>query len=258
MAEPTLSLGYADISAHVGRFLGWGGTSANWTADQLARINGIVDSGLRQFYYAAIPPDRNEPHQWSFLFPTGSIVTSAADYTYDMPDDYGLIEGDFTFAAADSARSTVKVVGEGQIRHLQSLYTSQSGKPTYAAIRPAANDGTTGIRWEVIFYPTPDAAYTLTYKYVVNRNYIRAAAPYPLGGAMHAETILESCLSVAEQREDDAEGVHTKQYRTLLAASIMMDRRHGPHFLGYNGDRSDGRTGGFERENYVTYNGSLP
>ena len=45
MAEPTLSLTYTDLTEAVGHFLGYGGTTANWSADQTAEIDDIVQSG---------------------------------------------------------------------------------------------------------------------------------------------------------------------------------------------------------------------
>jgi hypothetical protein len=87
---------------------------------------------------------------------------------------------------------------------------------------------------------------------------LTSGVPYPYGGATHAETILESCLAVAEQRLDDSAAVHSSKYRMCLEASVMADRRHRPQLLGYNGDRSDGRgrlTPRDRYENGVTYNG---
>ncbi len=66
--------------------------------------------------------------------------------------------------------------------------------------------------------------------------------PYPYGGGEHSETILEACLSVAEERRDDipmGTGAHGMAFVTRLAASIAMDSRKKPTKLGYNRDLSD-------------------
>ncbi len=58
-----------------------------------------------------------------------------------------------------------------------------------------------------------------------------------LGGDHHYETILETCLSVAESRMDDMQTQHhTQQAQRLLEASVRFDRSFGkPKTLGYNG-----------------------
>ena len=51
-------------------------------------------------------------------------------------------------------------------------------------------------------------------------DYLSTPFPYAYGGAEHAETILESCLAVAELRLDDMAGPHNQQFMARLAASI--------------------------------------
>jgi hypothetical protein len=81
--------------------------------------------------------------------------------------------------------------------------------------------------------------------------------PYPLGGMVHAETIKESCLAIAEQNSDDTEGLHKNKFYERLIASIDHDKTmNGVRNYGYNGDgrpciRDNDRT------NYVTYEGVL-
>jgi hypothetical protein len=255
MAESSLSLGYPEIAAEVGQFLGYGRTSGSWTAAQLATVNSVVSSGLRQFYTP--PPLNGQPrHEWSFLYPITTLATVASDYDYTLPDNFGGICGNFSYATTASVNRSVQIVGEHAIRELRQGCTS-TGSPRYAAIRPLAFDGTTGQRFEVVMFPTPDAIYTLTYKYKIIPNAISTGNPYPFGGMSHAETILESCLSVAEQRMDDERGIHSLKFLELLASSIQQDQlAMGHDYFGYNADRSDGTTGDLPGYN-VTYNSVL-
>jgi hypothetical protein len=88
-------------------------------------------------------------------------------------------------------------------------------------------------------FPTPDQAYQIKVTYSILPDALSATTPIPYGGAAHAETILEACLSVAEERLDNDPGVHAQAFAARLAASIAQDKRHRPQSLGYNGDKSD-------------------
>ncbi|MDO8302148.1 MAG: hypothetical protein Q7T18_02805 [Sedimentisphaerales bacterium] len=256
MPEPTLSISYTELLSEVGRYLGYGRDTAQWSEEERTDVDSVINSGLRQFYVPPPISENDKSHSWSFLKPIDAVTTIAGQSIYDMPDDFGGIEGDLTYEAG-SGRQFVRVAGEGLVRNLQSS-NSHNGAPSVAAIRPKVSDGTTGQRFEIVFWKTPDSVYVLSYRKLILMSKLSETNPYPLGGMQHGETILESCLSVAEQRLNDGQkGQHWGQFMTRLAASIMYERRSfTPGFLGYNGDRSDygGRTN--ERTTIVTYNGA--
>jgi hypothetical protein len=191
----------------------------------------------------------------------GDSITDA-EYTlehsgdYDLPDDFGAVDGDFTFAPSEGSPS-IRIVGEGQIRAYRQHNAGRS-RPRYAAIRPKASDGTSGQRFEVLFAPTPDIEYVLQYRYTVLLNKLTADNPYPVGGMTHAETILASCLAVAEQRGDDEKGIRWERFIERLTASISMDQKAGtPDYFGYNGDNSDAsQKYPVSRTDLVIYGGS--
>ena len=182
---------------------------------------------------------------------------------YEMPDDFGFIEGVLTYDPNISPFSKVEVVGEALIRRHRQDRSAYSARPRLVAIRPklltSAAAATEGQRFEMMFWPTPDAAYTFTYTYVPLPDKISGSALYTYGGMAHTETLLEACLSVAEERENDEKGIHWNQFMERLAASIAYDRRSRPQKLGYNGDRSDDLAGpGRRPQNMsgVTYEGA--
>lgn len=109
-----------------------------------------------------------------------------------------------------------------------------------------------------MFWPIPDAAYTLSYRYTAIPGKLTAVLPYPLGGALHSETILASCMAAAELKVMNEKGKLWATFIERLAASISLDcRATAPMHFGYNGDNSDGAGRATYRTNYVTYNGNL-
>lgn len=257
MAESSLSLGFSDLRSEIGYFLGYTRDSGNWSAGEITEINAVLSAGLRQFYFPP-PLGQGLPHEWSFLRPITTIPTVADTSDYTLPDDFAGMEGDMTFAASDNVAGPVEIVGEHQIRKLREGNTSSSGIPRFGSVRPKTTDGTTGQRFQLNLWPTPDAVYTLYYRYKLLPSALTSIAPYPYGGAPHAETLKASCLAAAEIDIDDEKGPRWAHFQAMLAASIAHDRlAQPPEKLGYNGDYSDSQA----RRHYpvrlqnVSYNG---
>lgn len=247
MAESSLSVGYPELVRAVGRFLGYGADSSSWQTGQLEEVQDHIASGLRRFYGA---------HQWSFLRPTHTITLVAATATYALPDNFAAFLGDFTFTAESLKQWSVPLVPELVVRRRRTS-TPRSGTPEMAAVYPITVDGTTGQRFELALWPTPDAAGTLTAAMQILPDKVTAAAPYPLGGEKFAEAILECCLAAAESTMDDAQAVHAERAVQELQLAIGADDRHRSiSTLGYNGDPSIARAPVFRRSNGFTYNGA--
>ncbi len=82
----------------------------------------------------------------------------------------------------------------------------------------------------------------MRFQYYLLPDYLTTNYPYALGGMAHAETVLESCLAVMEERLDDitrGQGPHGIAFMGRLAASISMDRKSKAQTLGRNRDGSD-------------------
>lgn len=265
MPEPSLALTYDDLRAEVGTYLGYGGDSAEWDDQQESDIESAVRSGLRQFYWP--PPLEGQPggYDWSFLKPTASLALEDGDQTVALPDDFGGVEGRITVSPEDSqVFSPISLHNEGYVREQYSAFPSMTGRPSVAAVRPLkGTTKTQGQRHELYVFPEADDDYTLNVSYYVNPGYLDAAFPYHMGGAQHAETVLESCLAIAEQRKDDQMAVHTMKFQERLRASIAADRKLKSQLLGYNRDRSDERHRLLPGRwpyvgNRVTFNGVTP
>jgi hypothetical protein len=106
-----------------------------------------------------------------------------------------------------------------------------------------------GTRYEIKFWPTPDEAYTLYYRYQINPESLPDDAAIPHGGSAHAQTVIEAVLAAGEERLGKL-GVHSKKFYECLVSSVSHDRQQtSPETLGYNRDKSDTPS---------IYNGALP
>ena len=236
--ESTLSLARTELQQEIGHFLGYTRASEKWSSGELADINAALGKGLRQFYFPPILQGENLAHEWSFLRPVDTLTTENGVKDYDMPADFGGIDGPMTFAAT-TGYPPVAVVGEGQIRQLRQR-TSISDRPQLVAIRPKESTGSAGQRFEALFYPTPNAAFTLAYRKIILANALTSDAPYPLGGMAHAETLLASCLAAAESQSVDGQTTKWQFFIQRLTASISHDRKaNSQEYFGYCGDNSD-------------------
>jgi hypothetical protein len=169
---------------------------------------------------------------------TAKTFAITGNGTYDLPDNIGYVVDWLTFEAG-VGYPPIQLVDESQIRELQEEGTS-TGQPRYAAVRAKAPTGTIGQRYEIVFWPTPSSNYTLYYSGIYFPD-APSGTQYPMGGMPHAETILQSCLAIAEQREDQTRGVQYALFLERLAASIEYDISLEPDFLGYNGDPGTSR-----------------
>jgi hypothetical protein len=240
-----------ELKGEVGFYLGYGRGlpmgDAAWPAREEATITSRVKSGLRNFYWPSDPEIAPAGYDWSFLRPVASLLLGSGARSLALPDDFGGIEGQITLASTGSQTFwPVPVFGEAQLRQRYAEFPSSTGRPVMAAVEPLkATTTNRGQRFQLTIWPQADAAYTLQVAYYVSPDYLLAQAPYHLGGAVHAETVLEACLAAAEQGPDDAMGVHSQKFKERLLASIENDRRLKPQALGYNGDRSDLRERAF-------------
>ncbi len=243
--ESTLNLKRSDFASEVGLFLGFGrGEEAGdpaWATNQQAAIDSCVNSGLRQFYFPPAIEGQFSAYDWSFLKPIAILTLLQDANTLLLPDDFGGIEGKITISAdAGIAWWPLEVVGIGRIYSQESQFPTTTGRPQCVCIEPLKGTASNrSQRFQMHAWPIADQDYTLKLQYYLNPNCLTGAYPWAYGGAPHAETILESCLAIAEQRLDDAMTVHTAKFKERLLASINLDRRQKPQSMGYNGDNSD-------------------
>ncbi len=262
MAESTLSLALADFRKEAALALSYNRDYDSLTTNEQEDVDRVVETGYRQFLW---PPPVTDPssgrpyvHNWTFLRVIyGTMQTTASDYTDDLPDTFGHIEGD-EITIDDDAEGYPHITrrGEAQIRAWRQQDSTTTGVPRHFAIRPKAFDGSAGQRFEILWHPPPDDAYDVTFPYSPLPNaMVISTTPYPWGGAAHAETIKTSIWAAAEHEHEHVfDGPHQKKFLERLQSSIAIDLEQEPSNLGQNSDTSDGVRRVMPRHtNAVTY-----
>ena len=255
MADPTLGFDWTTLRQEVGYLLGYTRTVANWSADQVLHIGHCVQRGYHRFLYPSAAPGDRKAHTWSFLRPAATFNTVASTEDYDAPDAFGGLVDTITIASSGNLYLPLDRTGEARIRALRSGTTTE-GRPRVYAVRAKAPTYTAQQKWEILLWPKPDAVYTLQYPYILIPDALSAAKPYPLGGVIHNQTVLESCLGFAEQWKDDAPGVHEAAFMERLRASVDHDRQNTvPATLGL--DRGSDESSTWVRSEYSEYEGTI-
>ena len=213
------------------------GVWPSWTA-----TNGTLVIDNVAYEIASRTDDTHIELVEAWALDTEDLVTYTLrhDGNYDLPDDFGGIEGNMVYAEGAN-KPDVRIIGEGKIRSLRAGSTVRTN-PQYAAIRPKKQTTTTsGQRFEVMFFPIPAVTKTLSYRMLVlPEMLVDDTITYPYGGAMHSETIIASCLAIVESQEDEIRGPKWQEFMDRLAASIQIDKKQvSADFFGYNADNSD-------------------
>lgn len=192
---------------------------------------------------------------------SGQAFTVTADGDYQMPDDFGgIVQGSLYFTSDSNSYHPMRIVGEGAVlaaRQLDTTVAVSGITPTICAFVPInSTSGSAGQRVNMLVWPAIDAGelHVARFSYHALQNRLSLARPFALGGAAHYQTLLQSCLAMAEQYANDVRGVHWQSFIERLAASVHHDRATtGAKNFGYVGD--PGMNGGCDlaQVNVVTY-----
>lgn len=195
------------------------------TTSEAGRVDLVLSRGLLRFYFppgiqvaeGVIKPS----YGWSFLHPNESMSITAGTEDYTFPDDFSSISGQFRFPLGSGSRS-ISQISEDDLLAKRAV-DPRDGIPTEFAIRSRTQDGAAHQLSEVLFYPSPNTSFTLTYSYTRVPPTLSTVAPYPYGGPSHAETILASCLAIAAEGTPEYEA-RNAVFMDRLSASISADK----------------------------------
>ena len=224
--------GTIDVTTNVCTLAG-GDTWPTWAA-----TNGILV--IESTEYPIVSRDSDVQ-----LTVTGDDVTAGEydwviyhDGDYTLPDDFGDIHEGFSFSRDDNKPPVVGPVPESRIIKNRAD-NDVIGEPRIFAIRILAiGAGATSQRKEVMFWPRPDAEWTLHYTYEALADQF-AAGEYPIGTLKHFEALKESCLAEAELQLNDEYGAHYTKFLGLLKSSIARDKKDGAKLIGYIGSANE-------------------
>lgn len=219
---PSLLAGYPDFLLAVAEYVGYGTDLALWTAQQQAELDRDVQDTYRMILHPARPSGTGLAHKWSFLLQLATLTTTNGTSTYTLPADFASIHGQVLTYPADFGFVTIKPTTALDIRE-RLQYSSQSGKPYFYATRWAAQVSGYNQRQEIVLYPTPDAAYVLTYQYAKVVEKLSMANPYPLGGMPMSQLMLEGCKAVGEAKKNGSRGDQWNIFERLLMDAIATD-----------------------------------
>jgi hypothetical protein len=227
------------ILGQIGLHMGFGQNSLAWTETQKRQVEEAMRRGLRRFYVPPPIPGQKRSHAWSFLNPLATINLVAGQYEYDLPEDFGALDSPLTYAPGTNVLyPDVRVVGEQHVRRLLQASVQANGRPTRAATRVKTGIQEGGTRYEIVFWPVPDDAYSLQYRYQVSPGDNLSVVH---GGSPHMQTVLEACLCEADAMMNKRYRQHEERFLERLTASVHYDQSlASPKTLGYNRDRSDG------------------
>ena len=215
-----LTLDYSAVWQKVSEFLGLVASGTAPTGQDLTDVKAIVARGLRQFLY---PLDMRSglPHEWSFLNQYLTISLTADMLRYALPLDFSDISSEIVFDTGEGLPPLVKRSAE-QIKDMRS-YSDSSGWPEFFAITTARYIREIGSAYELWVYPKPSQVYEIATFYRIDPLEPSNDTDLMVGGISAAEAILESCLAVAEQQDDDmATSHHTLKARELIQSLILF------------------------------------
>ena len=260
MSESTLSVTKSELMRYCGRELGYGRDTSRWDERQATDAEDVLASALRQFYGPPVLPGEAVAHRWSFLRPIFTISTETGVGDYDLPDDFGGIDGRLFYGNELVGNGPMVRVGEQWILNCRQGNDGITGYPTHYAVSSGHSSGDEPQRFTLMLEPIPDATYLLTGQYRVNPFQITDLKPYPLGGQPHAETLVASVIAAAHKfLRDEYQGGAYAEFIDRLRSSVTHDRQESHRNLGYAYDtRSQSMPYTQSRALLVTYEGDTP
>lgn len=227
MSDSTLVVTRSEIRDAVSFQLGYGALYSSITDEtKQAVIKSVIREGLRNCYSA---------HPWRFLRPTGEISTVANQWEYQLPATFSELIGPVVNTTSQGYPQIARM-GVADILAARSS-SDATGAPRCGAIRMETPTGDKSQRFTLIVHPTPDAVYTLGFRYVLSVAGLSDESEFLPGGAEYGQMVMASCRASAELRVNGAYGQHYADYMNEVTKAIKLESvQQGPDSLGYNGD----------------------
>lgn len=199
--------------------------------EKLARLTDALNASMRNTYYPDTVLGEMWTHRWSFMRPLLKFTTVQGVGDYVLPPFVDGIEGDGSYEN-QFGYGPILVRGDQVIRRLRESLTA-TGYPSIAATVPIKHSGQVETRKLLMLHPTPDAGYEVTFRYHLAPTALTAANPYPPGGPLIAEALIQGCRAAIDLILNDRVGTHHDLFKERLKAAVLADRRvSAPENLG--------------------------
>lgn len=217
---------FQDVYSKVSSYLGTGATP---TGDNLDSAKDIVFRGYMKFLLPVNPRD-SEIYIWSYLKQPWKLQLETDKWEYELPEHFERFERNLEFDEEERSSKMIKT-SERAIMSSRNMLQFRSYPEVYA-IRTGKFDSKVGSSKELIVYPTPTA------RSVINSTFVMAP-PKPendedffIGGMLESEAILQCCLAVAENEQDEIIGVQTQKAVDMVQQLIKKDMGIAPDTVG--------------------------
>jgi len=198
------------------------GVWPSWTAD-----NGILSVGGTDYAIATRTDDTNIElsEAWAGATVADQDYSLKHNGIFDMAEDFGGLDSNLVHAPGIKKPDVMKI-SESRIRQLRaSDYTI--GYPQFVATRviSLSTSATQGQRWQMLFWPLPNAAYTLSFQMIPLLDMVGDDTYYIPGGSQHSETAIASCLDIASQYQPGDAGSKKNYFMERLVSSVNIDQK---------------------------------
>jgi len=201
------------------------------SADERAAGLIAINEGYRKFLGGRYIRDDGSRgvHIWSFVNKAATIDYVASDSDYDLPDDFGGIIEPFLYDYDTDVYKTpiTKISVVKMMKFYRDSDTEDT--PKYYTIRNKDFVVTTGTRYEVLFYPVPDAVLTVNYRYRMQAaDLTDSATVYPVGLADHCRLIVQGARAYYEFANAQVLTAETGRFERMMYEAVMQDMTQLP------------------------------
>ncbi len=223
-------------------------------ATDVTKAKEIVYRGYMKFLLPVAPRD-GETYVWSYLRQPWRIQFETNKWEYALPKDW---ERFFRKLEYDENQQGLFLEMTTEQRIMRSRNNIEfSSYPTDYAIRTEKFDKSVGSVKNMIVYPTPSARSVINSTYVMMPDRPEANDDYFIGGPLESECILQCCLGVAENQEDEKIGVETQKAVELIQFLIKKDKGVAPDTVGSVHDSNIRRSSIFDYRSYWIPSGTF-
>lgn len=220
--QPNLLVGYDEFRLEMSAYIGYGQDISLWTGEEDSELDRNIQEAYRYILYPSRIPGGGITHVWSWLRQVGSVVTVSGTDTYTLAADFGSMHTRFLTYGVNTYWLPIERTSAQDLRE-RKQWSSQTSRPWLYALEWEPQTAGLNQRQRIIFYPTPDDAYTLSYEYAVLTGKLSKTNPFPLGGPRISQLMIEACKAVGEAKKNGARGDQWNIFKEELGVAIALD-----------------------------------